>query len=359
MTAALDPVNAVYRMAEQYRFDIVAQQAGRRLDEFLADELGGISRMRIAGLIESGACLVNGGPSRRGYRLATGESVEVVIEDDRPTSMSPDPVPLEIAYEDEEIIVVVKPAGMLVHPTMSVRTGTLANALVYHLNLNSQASNPGSQVRPGLPHRLDRATSGLIVATKTQRALTILSRHFHRRLVKKRYRAIVHGSVPEDEGSIIAPIGRDPEQRPQWRVMEGGRHAETRFRVLNRSDRLTLLEMEPVTGRTNQLRIHCAYLGFPIVGDENRGQRESDQWSVASGQCADNKSVSGEEFAIEGSADKQSLTTDHRPLTTLLCLHAWRLGFHHPTGGRWMEFGSKLPEHMADLLACEGIECVD
>jgi 23S rRNA pseudouridine1911/1915/1917 synthase len=315
-------------MAESYRFHVFAEAAGRRLDEFLASELGGISRMRIAGLIESGACTVSGIPSRAGHRLAAGESVEIIIEDPRPTAMTPDPLPLDIHYEDEHIIVVVKPAGMLVHPTMSVRRGTLANALVHHLNFKSQISGLKSIVRPGLPHRLDRATSGLMVVAKTPRALTSLSRHFHRRLVEKRYAAIVQGLVAEDEITIIAPIGRDPESIPRWRVMEGGRHAETRLRVLKRGERATFLEMEPVTGRTNQLRIHCAHRGHPILGDElyGRGQGSVDNYS----------------------SDKESPTPGP---CSRLCLHAWRLAFHHPAGGRWMEFSSSLPDELARALA--------
>ncbi|HET9531122.1 MAG TPA: RluA family pseudouridine synthase [Blastocatellia bacterium] len=302
-------------MTRSYRFEITAEAAGQRLDEFLASELGTLSRMRIASLIESGACLVGGIASRAGHRLSAGEVVEVAIVDDRPTAMTPEPLPLEIVYEDEQILVIVKPAGMLVHPTKSVRTGTLANALAHHLNLKSQNSDLRFIVRPGLVHRLDRATSGLMVVAKTARALAVLSRHFQRRLVEKRYAAIVQGVVTEDEETIIAPIGRDPEARPQWRVMENGRHAETRLRVLKRGERATLVELEPVTGRTNQLRIHCAHRGHPVVGD-------------------------------------QMYASDH---SARLCLHAWRLCFHHPAGGRWMEFASMLPVEMTKALADEGI----
>lgn len=327
--------------------------------------------MRIANLIEAGACLVNGAVARAGYHILAGDAVDVSFNDGAPTSMSPEPIPLEVVHEDEHLIVVVKPAGMLVHPTMSVKTGTLANALAYHLNkefyrssgfrvpgseLKSEPANhqidpdlelgtrnpepwtavhgqPHSLIRPGMVHRLDRATSGLIVIAKTPRALTVLSRHFRKRLVAKRYLALVHGKVEEEAGTISAPIGRDPDQRPRWRVMEGGKAAETRFTVLERLRRATLLELEPVTGRTNQLRIHCAHIGHPIVGDEMYADCES--------------RVSYFELKPEAQSETQQFAIRNPQFEIRLCLHASSLAFHHPAGGDWMEFTSPLP---ADIL---------
>src|SRR6267142_840099 len=227
--------------SHSFRFQIELPDAGQRLDEFFASRFGSLSRMRIANLIGAGACLVNGATGRAGYRILTGDSVEVSFDDGAPTAMSPEPIPLEIIREDEHLIVVVKPAGMLVHPTMSVKTGTLANALAYHLNkpriedggwkIENRALGPDESIdprsslnsqpviRPGMVHRLDRATSGLMVIAKTQRALTVLSRHFRKRLVEKQYLAWVRGIVEEEAGLISAPIGRDPDQRPHWRVI--------------------------------------------------------------------------------------------------------------------------------------------
>ena len=321
-------------MSEARRFSVGEESAGARLDEFLAARLTGLSRMRIAGLLVRGGCSVNGGSALAGRRLSAGDLVEVEPGTDAPNSMTPEPAPLEIAYEDEHLLVVVKPAGVLVHPTLGVKRGTLANALAYHLNREriedrglrigeggpttdesaaviNPSSNPQSEtripqsfVRPGIVHRLDRATSGLLAVAKTQRALSRLSQHFQRRLVEKRYVAVVAGVVACDELTIDAPIGRDESARPPWRVAEDGKLAETRLRVRARGARRTLVELEPVTGRTNQLRIHCAHAGHAIVGDAPYG---------------------GEPHAR-------------------LCLHASRLAFRHPATNEPVEFVSDAPD---------------
>lgn len=324
-------------MKESLQFQIDNETAGWRLDEFLAARLGQLSRLRIAGLLAQGACTVNQAAARAGQQVKPGDVVELMLDEGGPNAMTPERLPLEIVYEDERLLVVVKPAGMLVHPTRGVKSGTLANALAYHLNReliearglsftetenpeaessNSQSQHETSQavVRPGIVHRLDRATSGLMVIAKDQRALSILSRHFHHRQVEKRYLALLQGRVVEDECVINAPIGRDADEQPHWRVMTGGRHAETRLRVIERRENLTLVELEPVTGRTNQLRIHCAHLGHAIIGDE---------W-----------------YGIGNAGGR-------------LCLHAARLAFHHPSGGRWMEFTSPLPDEIRAAFDAE------
>jgi 23S rRNA pseudouridine1911/1915/1917 synthase len=324
-------------MMESLHFQIEHEAAGQRLDEFLAGRLGHLSRLRLAQLLAQGACTVNHSAARAGQRVMSGDIVELVLEESAPGAMTPEAIRLAISYEDEHLLVVVKPAGMLVHPTRGVKTGTLANALTYHLNrglieesgagltelekadsqtsdLKSALSNLRAVVRPGIVHRLDYATSGLMLIAKHQRALSILSRHFHERRIVKRYLALVWGRVAEDERHISAPIGRDCEARPHWRVMADGKQAETRLRVLERRGGVTLVELEPVTGRTNQLRIHCAHLSHPIIGD---------QW-----------------YGTESAGER-------------LCLHAARLAFHHPAGGRWMEFASPLPSEIAAVLSAE------
>lgn len=332
------------------RFNVGEEAAGQRLDEFLAARLVRLSRMRIAGLVERGGCVVNGASARAGQRLGAGDVVEVAeaaLQDETPNSMTPEPLPLEVVFEDEQIIVVVKPSGVLVHPSLGVKTGTLLNALAYHLNrsriarcglrtdagdaplsdegeqheeegqdarsLNPQSEfrNPQSVwIRPGLVHRLDRDTSGLVVVAKTQAALSRLTQHFQRRLVEKRYLAVLGGRVETDDLKIDAPVGRVEAARPPWRVAEGGRHAETRLRVLERRGRRTLVELEPLTGRTNQLRIHCAHVGHAIVGD---------------------RLYAGGAYAR-------------------LCLHASRLAFRHPATNEPLEFSSPLPPEVAAAL---------
>lgn len=331
-------------MLRSYQFRIEQQDARQRLDEFLASRFGNLSRMRLANLIQAGACFVNGAVGRAGYRITKSDVVDVSIDEGAPTSMFPEAIPLEVVHEDDQMVVVVKPAGMLVHPTMSVKSGTLANALAYYMNqpMYQSGIDPLSSIlttqpvtRPGLVHRLDRATSGLMVVAKTPRALTILSRHFRKRLIEKRYVALVRGNVDEESGSINAPIGRDPDQLPHWRPMEDGRPAETRFIVLERLGRATLLELEPVTGRTNQLRIHCAHMGHPIVGDEMY-----DHCGLRIADCG---------IGSEGGPGLKSAI--HNPQSAIrLCLHASKLSFHHPANGDWSSFSSPLPQDITEII---------
>jgi 23S rRNA pseudouridine1911/1915/1917 synthase len=379
-------------MSKHFQFRITREDARQRLDVFLASRIGQLSRIRIANLLAAGACSVNQQIEKAGYHIVVDDLIEMTLDDTVSTSMSAENIALEILHEDEQILIVSKPSGMLVHPNKNTKSGTLANALAYHLNrlridqtnheteqnealtsqtpnasfrqediINNQPSttnilqsairNPQSQrvVRPGLVHRLDRATSGLMVVAKTQKALSILTKHFHKRLVKKLYLAVVEGCLKEDAGSIIAPIGQDETRRPPRWVMEEGKYAETRFRVRERRPGATLVELEPVTGRTNQLRIHCAYIGHPIIGDAvyNRGQGEESNLLVENSN----------DFGVLKQGDtgfvKQTDELLHPvpcPLSPVpysrLCLHASRLEFHHPDGGQWMQFHAPLPEEV-------------
>ena len=276
-----------------------------RLDEFLTNQLTALSRLHIRRLCESGAVFVNGAAQRGGYRLTAGERVAVTLPELLLNSMTPEALSLDIAHETASFLVVNKPAGMLVHPTLNVKTGTLLNGLAHYLNQTQTAVF----IRPGLVHRLDRDTSGLLAIAKTQRALSILTRHWREHRVAKRYLALVYGVIAADEIVIDAPIGRDESGYPFWRVLDTGRHAQTRLRVLERKPAHTFIELEPITGRTNQLRIHCAHLGHAIVGDKLHG-----------------------------------LTEDTAPR---LCLHAAQLAFHDPDTGDWQEFHSPWPEDCA------------
>ena len=322
-------------VVSELHFKVNKYESGKRLDEFLALRMGGISRMRIARMISSGLCRVNGEIKEAGIRVFDGDVVELQELNAGPSAMTPEQIALNVVYEDDHIIVLVKPAGMLVHPTIGVKSGTLSNALAFHLNKEfysgrirdvdcTLAAAVSDLVRPGIVHRLDRATSGLLVVAKTQHALSVLSRHFRKGLVKKRYLAVVRGALENVAGSIVAPIGRDPERRPHWWVNDAGKPAETRWRVLGRSKSHTLVELEPVTGRTNQLRIHLAYIGHPILGDALYGPC-----------CA---AELGEGIESEP-----------------LLLHAWRLAFHHPNSGEWSQFTADPPEELRSCLRNLGI----
>lgn len=304
---------------ETKSFRVEETWAGRRLDEFLAERLPALSRMHIAGLLARGACRVGGGAAHAGRRLAAGDFVEVESAGAVPNSMTPEPLPLEVVYEDEQVVVVNKPSGVLVHPTLGVKRGTLANALAYHLNrglidesgrVENRTPFGAAFIRPGIIHRLDRDTSGLLVVAKTQAALSRLTQHFQRRLVEKRYVAVVGGLLTQDELTIDAPIGRDDGARPPWGVLASGKPAQTRLSVVSRATRRTLVELEPLTGRTNQLRIHCAHVGHAVVGDVL---------------------YAGEPHAR-------------------LCLHAARLAFRHPATNEWIQFVSEAPPELLSAL---------
>lgn len=275
---------------------VVSSEYNRiRLEDFLLGQFCLQSKMYLRELVKLGQCEVNGNCENIGYRLRPNDLVEIVIDESRGSSMRPDNIPLEIVFEDNDLIVVDKPAGMLAHPSHYESSGTLLNALAFHLN------NNGKTIRPGLIHRLDKQTSGLMVVAKTPLAHRRLSAQFMKRSVTKRYVALVEGMVEHDKGSIIAPIGRFPELK-QWGVREDGKNAESIYSVRQRYADTTLLEMEPLTGRTNQLRIHCQYIGHPIVGDKFRGGRDNDR----------------------------------------LCLHASHLAFAHPITHELIEFSSEL-----------------
>ena len=295
-----------------------------RLEDFLLDHFDSLSKMYLRDLVKTAQCEVNGRHENIGFKLRENDFVEIVVDSTRGTSMRPENIALDIVFEDDEIIVVNKPAGMLTHPSHRENNGTLLNALSFYLNKRSEppaiaggltrnlykfvvaeakrqppATAGGSDkiIRPGLPHRLDKETSGLIVITKTGRAHRIVSGHFMKKRVEKSYVALVEGIVRDDEGTIEAPIGRFADLK-LYGVKEDGKPSESKYRVRQRFADTTLLELEPVTGRTNQLRIHCELIGHPIVGDTARGGREFER----------------------------------------LCLHAYHLAFPHPTTRMRMEF---------------------
>jgi 23S rRNA pseudouridine1911/1915/1917 synthase len=290
------------KVLERFEFQVPSRDNKKRLEDFLLERFENLSKMYLRDAVKSERCEVNGRFENRGYRLRTNDFIEVEVDPARETAMRPQELALDIVFEDHALVVINKASGMLVHPTHAEKNGTMLNALAWHVNKDSADS---AAIRPGLIHRLDKHTSGLIVVAKTARAHRVLASHFQRKLVEKTYLALVDGVVTDDSGTIDAPIGRFAD-RKIWDVNPEGKHAVTRFRVSKRFEGATLLELEPVTGRTNQLRIHCAHIGHPIVGDLMRG---------------------GSEFVR-------------------VCLHAWRPAFMHPDGGVRLEFEAPVPEEM-------------
>jgi 23S rRNA pseudouridine1911/1915/1917 synthase len=277
-------------------FEVGAEASNQKLGEYLFENLNGLSKMYLRELIKTGKCEVNGLLENSGYRLRANDFIEIEADLSRGTAMKPQDIELDIVFEDPHIIVINKPAGMLVHPTHRDKNGTLLNALVHHVN------KPGTEkfIRPSLPHRLDKQTSGLIVAAKSLKAHQRLSAGFLHKRVEKRYLALVDGIVHEDSGEIEVPIGRYAEHKV-WSVKSDGKVSISRYSVRERHAATTMLELEPVTGRTNQLRIHCESIGHPIVGDLSRGGRPYPR----------------------------------------LCLHALSLAFLHPVHGTRLEFESE------------------
>jgi 23S rRNA pseudouridine1911/1915/1917 synthase len=285
-------------MLSRYEFVVEPEYSKYRLEDYLLDKLPLFSKMYLRHTIRDGGCEVNGIHENIGRRLRAGDFVEITLDETRGRAMRPERIALDVVFEDDDLIVVNKPAGMLVHPSHRENSGTLLNAIVHHLN--ADASDRNSVVRPGLIHRLDKDTSGLVALAKNSRAHRILAGHFMKKRVGKRYLALVEGIVKENEGDVIAPIGRYDELN-HWSVKADGKYSESRFWVIERRADTTLIEMEPITGRTNQLRIHCEAIGHPIVGDVKRGGREFSR----------------------------------------LCLHAWKLEFSHPAGGELVRFSAE------------------
>jgi len=303
-------------------FKIDAQDAGSRLDAYLATHIEGWSRARLQRLIETEDVLVNGKPTKPSYKLREHDDLEVELTAPTTASFVPEPIPIEIVYEDETLIVVNKPAGLVVHPAAGIHSGTLANALAYHFQ---QLPDSGAGVRPGIVHRLDRDTSGLLVVAKTEAALEHLSDQFRDRTVFKSYVALVHGRISADSGVIDQPLARDRSNRTRMAVVRGGRTALTLYRVRQRFDRFTLLEVELKTGRTHQIRVHLAWLKHPVVGDETYG--------------------AGRDNTIQDAKLRAVVRNLGRHF-----LHAEKLGFTHPQTNERVEFSSPLPPELSNLL---------
>jgi 23S rRNA pseudouridine1911/1915/1917 synthase len=305
---------------------VPADAADQRLDLFLAGQYKDASRSAIQRAITTGAITVNGKPIKPSHRLSEGETIVGEVPAAPPIEAVPENIPLDIVYEDADIIVLNKPAGMVTHPGAGAASGTLANALVYHLKQSEQSLPArGGVSRPGIVHRLDAGTSGLLVAAKTDQAHLRLAEQFEARSVKKHYTALVYGIVKEEEGKIEAPIGRDPHSRVKMAVTPNGRAALSLYRVVERFEEFSLLEVEIKTGRTHQIRVHLAHIKHPIV--------------------ADGTYDAGRANSVQNVRSRAAISRLDRPF-----LHAARLALVHPTSGETMEFAAALPPDLQTFL---------
>jgi 23S rRNA pseudouridine1911/1915/1917 synthase len=305
----------------------------RRLDAVVAAHLPDCSRSLAARLIRKRAILVNDQPQKPGYRIKSGEQILVRLPDPVPVEYQPEPIPLNILYQDRDIVVLNKQAGIVVHPAPGHSSGTLVNALLYHC---PDLQGIGGEIRPGIVHRLDKDTSGTMVVAKNAEALDALAGQFKARKVHKKYLALVYGELNQDAGTIDTPIGRHPVHRKQMSTTtRKGRAAVTFWQVLERFQDITLLELSLKTGRTHQIRVHCAAMGHPIIADPVYGPRKR------STHFFKNKSNLPADISDQ-------LTKVSRQM-----LHAWQLRFVHPKTGRHVSFESAVPADMQALIdAC-------
>lgn len=298
---------------EQYIVDlsqIDTELTELRVDKYLVDVCEDLSRSELRDYFDQNLIKVNNKVVKPSLKVKNNDVVDIDVKDDDPITLEKENIPLNIVYEDEDVIVVNKPSGMVVHPAPGHYNGTLVNALLYHCN---QLSNLGGDVRAGIVHRIDKDTSGLLVACKNNLAHKSLSEQLKEKTTTRKYIAIVTGSISHNLGRINAPIGRDPENRQKMAVVEGGKEAITHFRVIDRFRDFTLLELELETGRTHQIRVHMAYIGHPVINDPLYGTKKQ--------------------------------TTEFGQY-----LHAKTLGFVHPRTKEYLEFTSELPQEFIDKI---------
>ncbi len=281
-----------------------------RIDKLLTKELN-ISRTQVQQLMNDSLVFVNEKNVKASYKVDKNDIIEVHIPDVKNTEVLPEDIPLDIIYEDQDVIVINKPSGMIVHPSSGIYTGTLVNALLYHCH---DLSGINGVMRPGIVHRIDKETSGLLMVAKNDQAHASLSKQLEQHSVIRRYYALVHGVIPHDYGRIEAPIGRDSQDRQKMTCTDkNSKEAITNFKVIEKFKDMTLVECRLETGRTHQIRVHMQYIGYPVYGDPKYGLRKDDQ---SQGQY----------------------------------LHAKILGFIHPTSGEELYFDSDLPPYFEDKL---------
>ena len=295
------------------RLTVSPEDAGVRIDKYLAEQLPDITRSYLQKLLKDGSVQMNGKPVKASTKTAVGAVIALTIPEPEEPEILPENIPLDILYEDSDVILINKPKNMVVHPAAGHYTGTLVNALMYHCR--GDLSGINGVLRPGLVHRIDKDTTGVLIVCKNDRAHNALAEQLKEHSITRKYRAIVCGNLKEDEGTVDAPLGRHPQDRKKMAIVRsGGKRAVTHYRVLERFGNDTYIECQLETGRTHQIRVHMASLGHPLLGDEIYGRAKSP-------------------FKLEGQT-----------------LHAMVLGFIHPTTGEYMEFEAPLPEYFEKLL---------
>lgn len=286
------------------------EQVNERIDKVLSSINNEWSRTQVQQWIKDGQVLVNGKKIKTNYKGSIEDHIEIIIPEPEELDVIPEEMNLDIYYEDGDVLVVNKPKGMVVHPAPGHLTGTLVNGLMAHC---TDLSGINGVLRPGIVHRIDKDTSGLLMVAKNDIAHESLVNQLVEKTVTRKYRAIVHGNIPHDHGTIDAPIARDPKDRQSMTVVDNGKHAVTHFQVLERFKDFTLVECQLETGRTHQIRVHMKYIGYPLAGDPKYGPRKTLQ--------------------IDGQA-----------------LHAGILGFTHPRTEEYLEFEAPLPSYFEELL---------
>ncbi len=294
------------------KYKYISKDLGIRLDKYLSELNNDLSRVMIQKLIDNGNITVNEKMIKSSYKINVGDVIKVVVEEPKETTIKPENLPLNVVYEDNDIIVVNKEKGMVVHPGNGNLDGTLVNAVLERCK--GSLSGIGGEIRPGIVHRLDKDTSGLIIVAKNDKAHIKLSEDLKNHNVKKTYLALVRGIVKENEATIDMPIGRSDNVRTKMAVKKNGKNAITHFKVLKRYEGYTLLEVKIETGRTHQIRVHLAEIGYPVVGDMVYSNGKNP-------------------FNVEGQM-----------------LHAWKLEFNHPITNKKMELEAELPKYFKDVL---------